>query len=94
MQEKIKDQLLPTNQRVIFGIENYFEKDDGKEQRRITKRNFFYIITDKYNNTCLHMKIYNLTNKNLRILQRKTVHAYMWKPISISIIFASKYLFE
>ena len=63
---------ITPDQRVIFGFGNYFEKNNGKEQHRITKRDFFYIIIDKYKNTCLHEKTYNLTNKN------GTCHIYVY----------------
>lgn len=83
MQGKIKDQSLPTDQKVIFGFGKYFKKDNGKEHHRITKRDFLCIITDKYKNTCLHVETYSLTNKN------GTSHIYVyWKekqymPISV-----------
>ena len=64
MQGKIKGQLLPNDQKVIFGFANYFENVTGEEQQRITKINFVCIITDKYKNTCLHVETYSLTNKN------------------------------
>ena len=38
---KIKDQLLPNDQKVIFGFGNYFENVTGEEQQRITKETLF-----------------------------------------------------
>ena len=64
--------------KIIFGIGNYIENVAVEEQQRITKIDFVYIITDKYNNTRLHVETYSLTNKN----GTSHIHVY-WKQYMI-----------
>ena len=62
---KIKDQLLPNDQKVIFGFGNYFENVTGEEQQRITKETLFVSLLISIRiHACLHVETYSLTNKN------------------------------